>query len=102
MSVIAVGSRHGGTGGRRLAVGDGGIGLPAARPSREPTRFADDRIDIVECRHEFGDSGDVPTEPYDEPAPDKPGTLGNARHGLASDPQAKDPAITGAGSTTCS
>ncbi|MEU7530092.1 hypothetical protein AB0A74_30500 [Saccharothrix sp. NPDC042600] len=93
-------------------------GLPAAPPSREPVRFSDDRVDMVECRHEFGDSGNVPVLPHDDWAPDTPGTplyryvtvtvmryragdgrsaTGNARHHLASDPQAKDPAITGAG-----
>ncbi|CAL9431356.1 hypothetical protein SUDANB95_02041 [Actinosynnema sp. ALI-1.44] len=93
-------------------------GLPAAPPRQEPIRSLDQRGDMIECRHEFGDHRTVPTEPYDELAPDKPGTpayryvtvtvmryragdgrsaTGNARHRLASDPQAKDPAITDAG-----
>lgn len=93
-------------------------GLPAAPPRQEPIRSLTDRGDVIDCRHQFGDSTNVPIEPYDELAPDKPGTpvyryvavtvmryragdgrsaTGNARHRFASDPQAKDSAITDLG-----
>ncbi|GAA1285616.1 hypothetical protein GCM10009634_33760 [Saccharothrix xinjiangensis] len=93
-------------------------GLTGTTPRQEPVRTLTDRVDVIECRHEFGGPDTVSIPPYDELAPDTPGTPAYrytsvtamrfhevddesgtdiARHFLASDPQEKVPNLAGLG-----
>lgn len=94
-------------------------GLGETAPRQQPVRATTDRVDMVECRHEFGNPDSVPiTRPYDEFEPDTPGTPAYryvsvtamryhdadgqsgtdlARHFLASDPQPKVPDVEALG-----
>ncbi|WP_156077369.1 hypothetical protein [Saccharothrix sp. NRRL B-16314] len=96
----------------------GGLAETASRLRQQSGRELTDRVDKTTCHHQFGGSDSVPIAPYDEFAPDTPGTpayryvlvtamrhhAGDGQSGtdlardwLASDPQARVPDITALG-----